>query len=151
MELFRADRYIREVKSENSEPETQEQQDRLILEAAYRKALDTESDQIDIKSFSDLYGENSVGDDIKKVKELQEHFRVNDQESSLEARKIGKILEMIVNEQIELNNWFGEGARTQQTTDFIQCCPCVVPAFEETGAFLASERELIIEDFPVFG
>lgn len=118
MERFRSDRYLRETIHSSPTPETKEEEDRLILEAAYRKALNTESDQIDMESFEELYGVDSVKSDLEKVKELQEHFRLNDQESSQEARKIGKILEMIVNEQIELNNWFGEGVRTQQTTDF---------------------------------
>jgi len=117
-ERIRSDRFLQEAQKSLPKPETKEQEEAVILEAAYQKALQTESDQIDMESFVELYGEQAVAADKDKVKELQQVFKERDVESSVEARKIGKILEMIVNEQIELNNWFGEGARTQQTTDY---------------------------------
>ena len=98
--------------------------DEEVLEAAYQKALATETDKIQMEDFVKLYGEEKVAEHQKKVREMRAEFDLQDLQSDtvIEARKFGKILEAILIEQIELNEWFGAGVNTQQTTDYDDYC-----------------------------
>ena len=116
MERIRAAGYLHEAQKRKEAHE--QESDEVILDAAYRKAIETETDRINMEDFWDIYGHDVVDQDQKKVQALETDFLLRDQESSTEARRMGKILEMIVTEQIELNDWFGEYARTQQTTPY---------------------------------
>ena len=66
---------------------------------------------IKMEEFSDLYGER-----IKKDKALLEERKKGFSETY--GAKRGKILEAILNEQIELNNWLGQEALTIIPSEF---------------------------------
>lgn len=116
MERIRAESYLRAAQKGKEDHERES--DEIVLDAAYQKAVETETDRVNMDDFEEIYGTQVLTEDQKKVQELEEGFLLHDLENSREARRIGKILEMIVTEQIELNNWFGENARTQQTTAY---------------------------------
>lgn len=116
MERIRVESYLRAAQKGKEDHERES--DEIVLDAAYQKAVETETDRVNMDDFEEIYGTQVLTEDQKKVQELEEGFLLHDLENSREARRIGKILEMIVTEQIELNNWFGENARTQQTTAY---------------------------------
>lgn len=123
MERFRAEGHLRAAKDAalKKGKEAQEREsDEVVLEAAYQKALETETDRIKMDEFRDLYGDETVEKHKRQVKDLEEDFRKQDEKEHApeEARRFGKILEAILIEQIELNEWLGSGVNTQQTTEY---------------------------------
>lgn len=82
------------------------------LEAAYKKALSI-SNFIDIKDFSDLYGNDQVEADLNQISKLEEKFGEADQ-----AKQLASILEAIIFEHGEQSYWFGENASTIKTSRF---------------------------------
>ncbi len=98
--------------------------DEEVIEVAYQKVLQTETDKIRMEDFVELYGEAAIFEHQKKVEEMRFKFDSDDTQDaqSIEARKFGKILEALLIEQIEQNEWFGPGVDTQQTTDYDDYC-----------------------------
>lgn len=60
---------------------------------------------IDPNTFRGLYGDQSVDADIKEAKALHEKHLLEDEHPEL--RKFSQVLEAIIHEQAELNEWFG--------------------------------------------
>ena len=91
----------------------------LHIAQAYRKALAVPRDPIDLEGFRKQYGNENVDRDLATVARLEKKFGVNpmDREAVRHAQ-IGKIFEVIIFQQIELANWFGEVAQTIATSRF---------------------------------
>ena len=107
--------------------ERRERADALtILYEKARELLDEEA--INPKTFADLYGPRQVEKDCALVTSLEKKFSTRTAEDRESAQK-ALILEAIINEQIELNEWFGQGARTIRPSrydDFVNGVDTVV-------------------------
>lgn len=89
-----------------------------VLDKAYERAQKILSRPIDPKSFTDY---KDVDEDIAFVeREESRHRKIAAQDSpeQLRARKLAKIFEAIVFEQMELANWLGEHVTTLQTSKY---------------------------------
>lgn len=91
-------------------------QDSNFIEKAFLKAEKTKSvDTIDMENFNDLY-------DVKKDQEYVEHkekiFATKNTEKEKENKKIATILEAILHEQIEQNEYLGSDVTTISTCKF---------------------------------
>lgn len=124
MDKIRAEKFSRESREKFGEPKSEKEREQYILDAAYKKALETETDQINMDEFEDIYGKETIEAHKKHSEALREKFMNEDKLANEDpiiiekARKYGLILEAIINEQIELNNWLGTEANTQQTCDY---------------------------------
>lgn len=90
----------------------------LALDEAYDRAQEVLGDPIDMTEFT-LY--KDVGNDVAYVKSRKESFaKQQERETEVEAyfRKMAKIFEAIVFDQIERSNWLGESAMTIQASDY---------------------------------
>lgn len=123
MERFRSQAHLYAAQGEAVQKrgieEKEFESDQVILDAAYKKAMDTETDQIQMADFADVYGEDQIKAHQIEVDRLKHLFdqQANDPELK-EGIQLGKILEAIVIEQIELNEWMGPNATTQQTCEY---------------------------------
>lgn len=91
-------------------------QDSNFIEKAFLKAEKAKSvDTIDMENFNDLY-------DVKKDQEYVEHkekiFATKNTEKEKENKKIATILEAILHEQIEQNEYLGSDVTTISTCKF---------------------------------
>lgn len=140
MERFRAEPYFRAAKEtamQKSKEGKELESDKLVLEAAYKKAIETETDQIQMDDFEGVYGIDIVAKHRKDAESLGRIFEKQKQHPEFaEGYRLGKILEAIVTEQIELNEWLGPNVDTQQTTDYDDYINGIdfVAEFNEEGA-----------------
>jgi len=108
----------------------------MLLEDAYQKAQALDN-PIKMEDFSDLY--KDAEKDLKYVEEMEMRFRQNQKEKTeieVMFRKIAKIFEVIVSQQIELSNWLGESAITIQASrydDIHNGVDTIVEFDEESG------------------
>jgi len=122
MEQFRSDAFLRQAQEAfQTHPEQAEtsESDAVILDAAWRKSQETETDKIDIESFHQVFGKDRVEKDRRHAASLHKMFehQLNHPQTG-ELVRMGRILEAIMIEQVELNEWLGPNVNTQQTTDF---------------------------------
>ncbi|HPL83606.1 MAG TPA: hypothetical protein PK757_02095 [bacterium] len=75
-------------------------------------------DRINPYNFVDLYGQEAVAADIKWTKERQAYFQTHNSESEIWHKEVADILEAILHEQIEQNNYFGDRVWTIKTCDY---------------------------------
>jgi hypothetical protein len=92
----------------------------FLLKDAYKKALETEEEygQINMEDF-DFY--KDVPADLAYVAEMDRRFEeseARDTEFESVLRKMAKIFEVIINEQIELSDWLGGSAMTQKASEY---------------------------------
>lgn len=104
------------VKKDLESERTLESAKTLLIEEAYKKAIATETDLIRMDDFKGVYGEAQVKTDQERVERLEAVFHENEAGKSGEGRRLAKILEIIVIEQIELNEWLGPGVDTMQAS-----------------------------------
>lgn len=88
--------------------------DQLTEKAAQVSRLD----RINPLEFADLYGENQVRADISQAQEWRQRYQENDTDQELWRKKTADVLEAILHQQIELNDYFGERVNTIKTCDF---------------------------------
>ncbi len=108
------------------------------LELGYEKSLKVlTQDDVDLKSFIDIYGEEEIKKDLNKVKFLEQKFNIRDQkkqeiDESVESKefiqkrggstedklKFGFIFEALVHYLGEQANWFGSNAFTFHTSKY---------------------------------
>lgn len=91
------------------------------LHEAYKKAGDIRSKErvhSGNKEFREYYGDEVVNGDLARVKEREEAFEKSATTEEKEAKKLATVAEVIMYQQSELSNWFGEGARTIEASDF---------------------------------
>ncbi|OGL99821.1 hypothetical protein A2318_03050 [Candidatus Uhrbacteria bacterium RIFOXYB2_FULL_45_11] len=140
MERVRADQHFRvaqEVAIQKGKEGKELESDQVVLEAAYKKALQTETDVIDPKDFEDIVDPNIMRAHAQEVAYLRGIFdRQKEHPETAEVHMLGKILEAIVIEQIELNEWLGANVNTQQTCEFDDYCNGIdfVTEFNQDGA-----------------
>ncbi|MCX6714218.1 MAG: hypothetical protein NTX72_00185 [Candidatus Uhrbacteria bacterium] len=140
MERFRQEAHFQAAKEaarEKGKEGKELESDRVVLEAAYQKALETETDQIQVEDFEGVYGKKQLRAQAKEVERLRgifDHGSANPEMG--EMRQLGKILEAIVIEQIELNEWLGPNINTQQTCEYDDYANGIdfVTEFNEDGA-----------------
>jgi len=119
------------------EPVNRHSENELMLEDAYRKALKLD-DPVNMSDFSDLY--RDVDTDVARVEEIERRFKAAEtRESEVDAafRKMAKVFEVIVSEQMEMSNWLGETAMTKQSSkydDYINGVDTIVEFDETDGA-----------------
>lgn len=89
-----------------------------LIAAALEKARSAELDQIPMEAFVDVYGEEVVERDSQRVAELKAKFDARVKPEEQEKHDLARILEVILIEQVELNNWLGADVNTQQTSLF---------------------------------
>jgi len=140
MERYRAEAHFNAAKADalKKGKETKElESDQVVLEAAYQKALETETDQIQMDDFADVMDPKVIQAHKQEVYRLKKIFESGkDNPANAEQIKLGKILEAIVVEQIELNEWLGPNVNTQQTSEFDDYVHGIdfVTEFNEDGA-----------------
>ena len=122
MERFRSEGYFIAAKKEAMAKGVEAKEldsDEVVLEAAYKKALATETDQIQMDDFAKVVDPELMKKHKKEVAGLKGLFdKQKENPKNRETIMLGKILEAIVTEQIELNDWLGSNVNTQQTTDY---------------------------------
>ena len=90
-----------------------------VLAQAYERALSGRGqEQIDMERFVDDYGAENVAGDRQRVSDLEAKFEAEMTPEIREAIRLGTILEAIVVEQTELNEWFGPDVRTRKASRF---------------------------------
>jgi len=90
----------------------------MLLDEAFEKATKKE-DPIEMKDFSAVY--KDVEGDLAYVETMEAKFRDSQKvESETDAmfRKMAKVFEVIISEQIELSNWLDESALTSQASKY---------------------------------
>ncbi len=92
---------------------------RSTLEAAHEKAtkLD-EKYSINIETFKDLYGEQTITTDQAELERLEQKFKEQETPHSREAKVLADIMEAIIFEQGEKSDWFGPTATTIKTSRY---------------------------------
>jgi hypothetical protein len=69
-------------------------------------------DAIDPARFVDLYGEENVTRDLRKVEELKSKFQ------SHESKKAADVFEAVLHQHVELSDWLGPDAETIRASEF---------------------------------
>jgi len=92
-----------------------------IFKKAQKKIEKIEKEEtINLDDFSDLYNPQKIKNDKEYIKKLKRKFKKSEQK--YQEYKLGKILEIIIFEQIKKNNWFDENAipiKTSEYDDFV--------------------------------
>jgi citrate lyase gamma subunit len=85
----------------------------IMPDSAYRKARESlKKYGVDLKSFIGTYTEEEMEKDIKYVKRRELDFQKQATPEKKELRKISTVLEAIINEQVEMAEWFGDNVYT---------------------------------------
>jgi hypothetical protein len=119
----------------------------IDIDKATQKALKILDKSINPHDFDDIY--KDVDKDLAYVEEMEKRFREGANQNPVEFENISKmavILEGIINEQIELSDWFGADASTivpSRYDDIVNGVDCIVE-FEE-GENSASHLALAID------
>lgn len=91
------------------------------LHEAHKKANDIRGQEkvhSGNKEFREYYGDEVVDSDLARVREREESFEKSATTEEKEAKKLATVAEVIMYQQSELSNWFGEGVRTIEASDF---------------------------------
>ncbi len=92
-------------------------EDDILLTDAFKKAQELE----DPVKMQDFTNNRDLEHDLQYVADMELKFKESEaRDTQVEAmlRKMAKVFEMIVYEQIELSNWLGESAMTQQASKY---------------------------------
>ncbi len=90
-----------------------------LLENASKKAREgVEDEQLKETEFVDLYGQAAVDADLNYVKEMKAKFRESDTPALQEVMGWSTVLEAIIIEQAEQNEWLGPNVHTRRASDF---------------------------------
>jgi len=92
----------------------------VLLAKALEKLEGLEEEKIDPALFADLYGPEVIEADQQYVQKTQEGI-ARDNERNHERREtadLGRVLEAIINDQVEQNEWLGSGVMTRRAADF---------------------------------
>lgn len=93
----------------------EEEKDKRAYETAV-EALD--KDAIKEREFVDLYGEDNVRLDLEKVKTAEGHFRETDTPQLKRLNQYATIFEWIINQRVELGDYFGPNAFTRRASRY---------------------------------
>lgn len=75
-------------------------------------------EEIKIEEFTDLYGEENVKKDRDFVEKKEAEYAQDLSPEHEHAKKLSTILEAVIHEQVELNDWFGPSAITIKPSRF---------------------------------
>ena len=76
---------------------------------AYERAKGVlEQDRVDIESFSDLYGEDVVSQDLEYVEKMKKKFNNPLDSQGRVLKEKAEVLEAIISREADQNMWFGE-------------------------------------------
>src|ERR1700741_46140 len=99
--------------------ENQGFEEQPFLDPAHEKAIKIlENSSINVKDFQDLYGEENIKKDSEYVSNLEKRFKETNSPEELEQKKLANILEAILLERMELDNWLGPNAETFKTSKY---------------------------------
>ena len=115
--MFDPERYLQTLseRSEKRKTLNNENYRHKVLKKA-REA--TKIDRINPYNFINLYGQEAVAADLKWTRERQAYFQDHNSESEIWHKEVADILEAILHQQIEQNNYFGEHVWTIKTCDY---------------------------------
>ncbi len=99
---------------------SQERKERYsISEETYREAQEIlDRDRMRPEEFTDLYGSETIDRDREYVERTEKKFENDYTPEDREALRMATVLEAMVNEQIELGDWFGPDANTTVASKF---------------------------------
>ena len=92
----------------------------VVLAEAYKRALERfEHDRIQPEDFADLYSADVISSDLEYVRRIEERTKRDDAALGyVESAKWGVVLEEVFADQIELNDWLGEGVNTRKASRY---------------------------------
>ena len=110
---------MREMRNSSEINQAGAEREGAAVEVAFRKAEEkVNKDRIDVGSFRDLYGSADIEADKRRVMDVRAGIaRENDPQRML-LRKYATIFEWIINDGIELDEYFGENAFTKKTSEY---------------------------------
>ncbi|MCL5410254.1 MAG: hypothetical protein M1324_00135 [Patescibacteria group bacterium] len=86
---------------------------------AYAMAAESlEKDAIKEEDFAYLYGEENVRRDLEKVAAAESDFKQRETPESEQLKRYSTIFEWIVNERVELSDYFGSNAFTRRASHY---------------------------------
>src|SRR5687767_1508774 len=99
--------------------ENQGFEEKPFLGTAHEKAVKVlEDSSIEMEDFQDLYGTGNIRRDSEYVALREKQFQETDTADDIEQKKLADILEAILIERMELDNWLGPNAETFKTSKY---------------------------------
>lgn len=97
----------------------EKEKEQKFIDEAYKRAVEHLEDegQIDPGSFRN-YDPAIIGKDLMYVKKMREMFEAEATPEHRQAQKLATILEAILHEQIELNEWLGPDVQTRKASQY---------------------------------
>ncbi|MCL5004425.1 MAG: hypothetical protein M1170_00560 [Patescibacteria group bacterium] len=93
--------------------------EKIMADKMYEKAHNVlMEDIICPEDFIDLYGLKNVEEDIKYVKKMEDKFNQEESPEKKELRKIASVLEAVVYDQVETNDWLGADATSIKSSRY---------------------------------
>ena len=115
--MFQPEQYLQrqtEKRENNQNFNNEEYLNELLVMAAKANKID----RIAYKDFVDLYGKKTVKSDVDWVKQQKANHQEKNSPSEIWHKKVADILEAILHQQIEANNYFGENVWTIKTCSY---------------------------------
>jgi hypothetical protein len=111
--------------------------ERKEVDAVYKKAVErlAASGSIDPDDF-DNYDPMIINEDLKYVEEMEKRFDKDKTPESEQAQKLATVLEAILHDQIELNDWLGPDVMTRKASkydDYKNGIDSIAEFHQETG------------------
>lgn len=111
--MFQPEQYFQR-RENNQNFNNEEYLNELLVMAAKANKID----RIAYKDFIDLYGQKTVKSDVDWVKQQKANHQEKNSPSEIWHKKVADILEAILHQQIEANNYFGENVWTIKTCSY---------------------------------
>lgn len=111
--MFQSEQYFQR-RENNQNFNNEEYLNELLVMAAKANKID----RIAYKDFIDLYGQKTVKSDVDWVKQQKANHQEKNSPSEIWHKKVADILEAILHQQIEANNYFGENVWTIKTCSY---------------------------------
>ena len=115
--MFNPEQFLRNL-SERQEKRKTLNNKEYLQELSIKAQEMNNINRIDPRQFINLYGRDAVIADLRWVKSRQAYFRTHDSETETWHKQVADILEAILHEQIEQNDYFGENVWTIKTCDY---------------------------------
>lgn len=80
----------------------------LLNELFVKKQKIVDDFRIDEKEFVDIYSEEQIQNDLLEIKNIENTLNLNSSKQEKENRKIASLLEGVIVDQVEANEWLGE-------------------------------------------
>ncbi|MCL5006978.1 MAG: hypothetical protein M1153_02455 [Patescibacteria group bacterium] len=97
----------------------QEAEEGIKDKKAYEMAAEAlEKDAVKEEDFADLYGKENVRRDLERVAEAEKYFRQAATPQSERLKRYSTIFEWIINQRVELGDYFGPNAFTRRASHY---------------------------------